>query len=274
MKNIETLVFGCSGSIGKEISKNLNKYSTLFLSRNKPKQLKNINWKKIDLNGDLKSLPKNVEKIFFLSSPYYLKKNMKKKILEKEYIWLKKILKRINFKQIVYFSSSSVYLKKHPVGIIKKKCEKFLKNNKIEILQIWRPFNIIGIFENNLSDHFHNLLIKEFVKRKKLFKEFYGNEGDKRGYSSAKKFSKIVVDYSKKEKSFIMNYGNTNTITVGQIVNIFFNIFKKKYRKVFKVTFKNNKKNINIINSTKKIKTINSNEKSITVLKDYFSKLI
>ena len=74
MKNIETLVFGCSGSIGKEISKNLNKYSTLFLSRNKPKQLKNINWKKIDLNGDLKSLPKNVEKIFFLSSPYYLKK--------------------------------------------------------------------------------------------------------------------------------------------------------------------------------------------------------
>ena len=71
-----------------------------------------------------------------------------------------------------------------------------------------------------------------------------------------------------------MNYGNTNTIKLGQIVNIFFNIFKKKYGKVFKVTFKNNKKNINIINSTKKIKTINSNEKSITVLKDYFSKLI
>ena len=32
MKNIETLVFGCSGSIGKEISKNLNKYSTLFFA--------------------------------------------------------------------------------------------------------------------------------------------------------------------------------------------------------------------------------------------------
>ena len=75
-----------------------------------------------------------------------------------------------------------------------------------------------------------------------MFKIFYGNEGDKRGYSSAKKFSKIVVDHSKKEKSFIMNYGNSNTITVGQIVNIFFNIFKKKYGKVFTVTFKNKKK--------------------------------
>ena len=71
-----------------------------------------------------------------------------------------KILKYFNFNQFIYFSSSSVYLKNHKLGNIKKKCVVLLRTSKIKRLQIWRPFNIIGKYENKLSDHFHNLLIK------------------------------------------------------------------------------------------------------------------
>ena len=63
----------------------------------------------------------------------------------------------------------------------------FLKKSKIKNLQIWRPFNIIGFFENKISDHFHNLLIKKFIISKKSAYTFNGNEFDVRGYSSVKK---------------------------------------------------------------------------------------
>ena len=49
MKNIKYLVFGCSGSIGLQISKKINNKNTLFLSRTKPKNLNINNWKKFDL---------------------------------------------------------------------------------------------------------------------------------------------------------------------------------------------------------------------------------
>ena len=138
MKKIDTIIFGCSGSIGIELSKILNKKKTLFLSRKKPRYLKLLNWKHVNLDKNLKNLPKNVEKIYFLSSPYYVKKNMNEKKLKKEFFWLKKILKYFSFNKFIYFSSSSIYLKKHKVGNIKKKCEKFLRNSKIKNLQIWR----------------------------------------------------------------------------------------------------------------------------------------
>ena len=49
MKNIKYLVFGCSGSIGLQISKKINNKNTLFLSRTKPKNLNISNWKRFDL---------------------------------------------------------------------------------------------------------------------------------------------------------------------------------------------------------------------------------
>ena len=52
-----------------------------------------------------------------------------------------------------------IYLKNHIIGKVKIACEKLLKKSNIKYLQIWRPFNLIGNYENQLSDHFHNLLI-------------------------------------------------------------------------------------------------------------------
>ena len=49
---------------------------------------------------------------------------------------------------------------------------------------------------------------------------------------------------------------------------------RKKYKKSIKVTFKNKRKNVNIVNTIKKIKTIKSNENSKNILKNYFVKLI
>tara|TARA_Y100000741_G_C18249395_1_gene556721 strand:+ start:1006 stop:1833 length:828 start_codon:yes stop_codon:yes gene_type:complete len=275
MKNIKYLVFGCSGSIGLQISKKINNKNTLFLSRTKPKNLNISNWKRFDLKKKITKLPEKVEKIYFLASPYYVIKNFNKKKFYYEYIWLKKIINNVQTKSFIYFSSSSVYLKNHPLGHTKLLCEKLLLNSKIEFIQIWRPFNIIG-FPNykNLSDHFHNLLIKNFIKQKKKSHEFLGSENDRRGYSTAKKFAEKVIGFSKKKTSFIYNYGNTDTINIKQIVLIFLKLFNKKYKKSIKVTFKNKRKNVNIVNTIKKIKTIKSNENSKNILKNYFVKLI
>ena len=275
MKNIKYLVFGCSGSIGLQISKKINNKNTLFLSRTKPKNLNISNWKRFDLKKKITKLPEKVEKIYFLASPYYVIKNFNKKKFYYEYIWLKKIINNVQTKSFIYFSSSSVYLKNHPLGHTKLLCEKLLLNSKIEFIQIWRPFNIIG-FPNykNLSDHFHNLLIKNFIKQKKKSHEFLGSENDRRGYSTAKKFAEKVIGFSKKKTSFIYNYGNTDTINIKQIVLIFLKLFNKKYKKSIKVTFKNKRKNVNIVNTIKKIKTIKSNENSKSILKNYFVKLI
>lgn len=274
MQKIENLIFGCSGSIGFEISKKLDKDTTLLLSRNKPKKLKFSTWKKIDLNKKILDLPKKADKVFFLSSPYYIKKNLKKNIINNEYLWLKKILSKIEINQFIYFSSSSVYLKNHPIGEIKLKCEKLLLKKKINILQIWRPFNIIGVHHYILSDHFHNLLIKNFLIKKLNEKKFLGNQIDRRGYSSVENFCKKIISYSKNKKSFKLNYGNSNTITVLQIALLFTKLFKKKYKRSISINFTNRIKNINIINSTKKIKTVNSNERSENLLKKYFLKFI
>ena len=275
MKNIKYLVFGCSGSIGLQISKKINNKNTLFLSRTKPKNLNINNWKKFDLKKKITKLPEKVEKIYFLASPYYVIKNFNRKKFYYEYIWLKKIINNVQTKSFIYLSSSSVYLKNHPLGHTKLLCEKLLLNSKIDFIQIWRPFNIIGLPNyKNLSDHFHNLLIKNFIKQKKESHEFLGSENDRRGYSSAKKFAEKVIGFSKKKTSFIYNYGNTDTINIKQIVLIFLKLFNKKYKKSLKVTFKNKKKNVNIVNNIKKIKTIKSNENSKSILKNYFAKLI
>ena len=274
MNNINTLVFGCSGLIGTELIKSIKKNETLFLSRKKPRSLSSKYWKKVNLDSKIKNLPNKVEKIFFLSSPYYIKNNIKKKIFKKEFIWINKICKTIKTKNFIYLSSSSVYLKKHQIGEVKIKCEIFLKKSKIKNLQIWRPFNIIGFFENKISDHFHNLLIKKFIISKKSAYTFNGNKFDVRGYSSVKKFCKKIISKSETNKSFILNYGNSNTITISQMVKIFKKIYKQKYNKNIDIAFKSKKKNINIINKLKKYKTINSNEDSKKVLINYFKKMI
>ena len=270
LNKIENLVFGCSGSIGLEISKKLNKDKTLLLSRKKPKDLKGYKWKKLDLDGNVNKLPKNVKKIFFLSSPYYIKKNFKISKLNNEFLWLKKVVEKINAKTFIYFSSRSVYYNKHALGKIKKKCEAYLLKKKYQYLQIWRPFNILGKYENALSDHFHNILIKNFLLKKKKFHSFIGNGNDKRGYCSASKFANTVVKYSKMKKSFLMNYKNTNSVKIFEIIKLFSNILKKNYNIQFSYNFKNKKIDKSLNKMSKKIKDIDSKENSINVMRKYF----
>ena len=108
MKKFDTLVFGCSGLIGITLSGLLKKNKTLFTSRTKPKNISK-NWKKIDLDRNINNLPNNVERIFFLSSPYYMINNLRKNnIYLKELKWLKKIIDNIKAKKFIYLSSSSI----------------------------------------------------------------------------------------------------------------------------------------------------------------------
>ena len=166
-KSDVNLLFGSSSSIGLDFVKLFKDENFIFFSRSKI-NVKFVDFDYLNLDNKITKVPKNVNKIFFLASPYYLKKNLKTNIFVKEKKWLKKICKVIKSKVFIYISSSSVYQKKHVIGQEKIKCENFLKkNSNSKYLQIWRPFNIISNqFSKNLSDHFHNILIKEFVHKK------------------------------------------------------------------------------------------------------------
>ena len=274
MKKFNTMVLGCSGLIGVTLTGLLNKNKTLFVSRTKPKNISK-NWKKIDLDRDIKSLPKNVEKIFFLSSPYYTKNNLKKNnIYIKELKWLKKIINNTKAKKFIYLSSSSIYLKNHKIGKVKKKCEKLLKQSNIPIFQIWRPYNLVGINRSKISDHFHNILVKEIFIKKLNKYEFNGNENDIRGYSSVKKFCSLMLKQSNTNKSFTYNYGNPKGIKIKEIIKIFSYILKKKYNRSFEAIFKNPHPNKNIISNNKLAYSYNSKENSKKILVNYYKNLI
>ena len=277
MQSYKNLVFGSSGIIGKTLINLLNSKETLCTSRKKPEIIKNINWKKIDLDKDnLKKLPKYVKIIYFLASPYYLEKNLKKKnYFKKELAWIKKIIKNINCEKLVFMSSSSIYSKNHQIGFYKKQIENELNNSTIKTVQIWRPFNIVGYTKNSLSDHFQNILIKQiYVKgRKKI--TLKGSMNDKRGYSSVIKFCKEVIKNSKYNKSFVYNYRNKNILKIKKVIEIFQNVLKQNKKTSFNYRFKNLKTNKNYsYKKLDKVKTIFSREKSDEVLYNYFNEII
>ena len=272
----KTLVIGCSGTVGLdfiEINKDKN---TLYFSRKKPKIIKKEKWRYLNFDKKINNLPKKVDKIFFFASPYYKVKNLKEKIFLKELNWLKKITKKVDTRIFIYLSSSSVYLNNHPVGSSKLICENYLaKNKKVSYLQIWRPYNLIGDKNLNLSDHFHNILIKKFCIEKKKIHHFKGSANDERGYSSTKKFCRLIIKKSNFKKNFIYDYGNSKTINVFQIAKIFKKIFEINFKKR-KIDFKfnSNLKNINTIKSNKVVKSFDTKENSYNIIKNYYLRKI
>tara|TARA_B100000780_G_scaffold275249_1_gene241557 strand:- start:282 stop:1133 length:852 start_codon:yes stop_codon:yes gene_type:complete len=277
MTHCKNLIFGSSGVIGSEFINKLDIKNSLFTSRKKPITNKKIIWKEIDLNKNhLNKLPKNVETIFFFASPYYTDKNLKiKDCFKKELYWVKKIIRNIKCKKFVFTSSSSVYSNNHQIGIYKKKIEKELSISKIKSIQIWRPFSLVGFNSYALSDHFHNMLIKNIIKKKKNEIIFHGSINDKRGYSSVAKFCDEVYKKQKINKSFIYNYRNKNLVELKKIIEIFKFVLKKNKLKSFTYKFKNLKTNKNYdYKKLDEIKTIFSNEKSDRVLYNHFNNVI
>jgi nucleoside-diphosphate-sugar epimerase len=269
--NYKTLVFGCSGTVGMEFIKENKHKDILYFSRKKPKNIAKKLWRYVDLDKKIEEIPKKTDKIFFFSSPYYKYDNLIKDNFLKELSWLKKIRKITKTKTFIYLSSGSVYLKNHPVGKAKLKCEKYLINkSNYGHVQIWRPYNLIGIESLNLSDHFHNVLIKEFCINKKKIHQFKGSEKDVRGYSSARKFCKSLIAKSNLNKSFIYEYGNSNTITVKQVATIFKKIFEKIFDKKIKYNFNSSVMNINIIKSNKLVRSLDSKENSYKIIMKYY----
>ena len=94
MKN---LLFGSSGSLGssivKIILKKYKKKKFIYIARTKPLVSKG-RWYKFDLNNNINKFKyKKLKRCIFLASPHYLKKNMKFQTFNKEYLWIKKIVK-------------------------------------------------------------------------------------------------------------------------------------------------------------------------------------
>ena len=133
------------------------------------------------------------------------------------------------------------------------------KNSNSKYLQIWRPFNIISNqFSKNLSDHFHNILIKEFVHKKKNFINFMDQKKTQELTHQRINFCKTIYKKSNLKQSFLYDYGNSNSLTVNKILDI----FQKSFNKKVKYKFNSVKKNVNIISRRKKSNFINTKENS------------
>ena len=271
MKN---LLFGSSGSLGssiiKIISKKYKKKRFIYIARSKPLNSKG-NWYKYDLNSNINKFKyKKIKCCIFLASPYYLKKNMKFKIYNKEYLWIKKIVKNFKIENLIYASSPSIYLKNHYVGKNKYKTEKFLIKNKSKFitLQIWRPFNLINTKYKKYTDHFHNLLYKIMFVEKKISFNFQGNKNDSRAYCDIDKFSNILLKNAFLKKSFIKDYGNLNSITIDEIIKIYNKYYYIKFKKFFVANFMSKKINRNIIKRNSK-NNVCTKENSKNLIKKY-----
>ena len=264
------IVIGASGLVGSTFYKHFKKKKNfVFFSRS------GKIFKKLDLDKKKINIPfEEVENCFFFSSPRILKKNFINNSFKKELIWLKKIVKKIKIRKLIYLSSSSVYYnKKHTIGSTKLNCERYILKNKklLKHFQIWRPFNLIGHKFAN-SDHFHNYLFKIMFISKKKYHLFSGNSEDQRGYADVNHFVKLIYKESKIPKSFTKNYGNKDLIKISQIYDLFNKYYKKYNKNDFKIFFKSKKKNINSVQN--KRNSVYYNKKSFFLLRRYIKNSI
>jgi hypothetical protein len=173
---------------------------------------------------------------------------------------------------VIVFSIVGHYIFSKPLAAFFFITKNFLKkNSNSKYLQIWRPFNILSnYYSKNLSDHFHNILIKKFVIQKKNYHNFKGSEKDTRAYSSAKKFCRLIYKRSSLKKNFVCDYGNSNSLTVKKIIDI----FKKSINREIMYNFSSFKKDINIVSKNKNIDFINTKENTSKLLKNYFDNFV
>ena len=259
------IIFGASGLVGLSLKELLrNKKNYLYYSKNSKK------FKKFNLDKKINKFPiKKINTCFFFATPRINKKNFKNNKFKDEFNWLKNVIVNLEIKKLVYLSSSSVYYNKnHTIGSVKKNCEKYIVRNKKKFTnyQIWRPFNLVGKSYVN-SDHFHNFLFKAmFIKNKKKF-NFSGHLDDKRGYSDVNAFTQTLYKFSKKNISFIKNFGNKNLVRVSEIIDLYNSKYQKINRNKFIAKFKSKKISINSIASKKN--NIYYDKKSIFVLRKY-----
>tara|TARA_X000000950_G_scaffold205530_1_gene247240 strand:+ start:16750 stop:17631 length:882 start_codon:yes stop_codon:yes gene_type:complete len=269
------IIIGSNSLIGQSLvqllkKKKLIKNFLLFSKSNK-----NINnYYKLDLDKNINILRNlDVDTCYFFSSPKYIKKNFSKKIYERELFWVKNVVKNCKIKKMIFLSSSTVYQKDHFIGYNKLKIEKYLisKKKKFKFLQIWRPFNLISFSQKKLTDHFHNFLFKIIFIEKKKYHIFQGNSEDKRGYSSINEFVKVLYSFSKKENSFIKNYGNPDLITVNEIIKIFNDKQQDYFKTKLKYRFKAKNSNINSVSNLSKKNTINSKINSNKIIQKFLN---
>ena len=272
-KKYSNILFGASGLVGTSIIK-FNKKNFIYTSQKKIIN-KDIKWIKFKLNTKKSSLKKKFDIGIFLSSPRYIKKNLTQEIFNQEFLLLKKVLKTFRFNKFIYISSSTIYEKNHLIGTVKKKCEAYLNKNSnlFKALQIWRPYNLIGTNQKNLSDHFHNYLFKIFFIQQKTKYRFLGNKYDERGYSDVDEFAKTLLSYMKKNESFTRDFGNKNGIKLFEILKIYNKEFFKIHKFYFKTEFDSKKPNKSLINKKSK-NAILSKKNNKLIFRNYLKNMI
>ena len=80
-----------------------------------------------------------------------------------------------------------------------------------------------------------------------------------------------MINKSNLNKDLIYKYGNSNTITVKEVANIFKKKFEAKFKKKIKYNFNSNVININTIKSNKAIRSLDTKENSYKIINKYYS---
>ena len=116
------------------------------------------------------------------------------------------------------------------------------------------------------------LLIKKFLLKKKKSFTFFGSAYDKRGYSHVDDFVKILYKHFKKNKSFIIEYGNKNLLSTTELIKIYNKQNIKKFNKIFTPIFKKNEINISMVKNNKN--SIYSHRSSKSVINKYLIEML
>jgi hypothetical protein len=268
------VILGSTSIIGKSLAniKTTNNY--LKISKREGKDQLKLNLDNLNINNNPEKLNK-IKTLIFLASKSYTYKNIKNDKFKKEYIWLKKVIKLFKIQKLIYISSSSVHKHNHKVGKWKKKCEQFLVKNKKKFitLQIWRPYNIIGVYDKFFSHHLHYRFFKKiFIENKKKIITHI-NKNINISYCSPDNFAKTILKYEKKKSSFIIDYKNSNYINLEELSSIFKEYVYKNYKKRIYFYFKH--KNIkNFFYKDKNITYLKVNENTRSLVKKFIKKMI
>ncbi len=167
----------------------------------------------------------NFKNIFLLSSPVIYKK---KKI--KNFIFEKKILKRISNQRLIFFSTSKVYPNLINCDEKIRPCpQSFYAHNKLEVEKIFKKeiekiliLRLSNIFEikNQNKNTFLGLMHKNFFKKQKI--EFDISTNSIRDFLSIKSLITIIKKIEKKEIFGTFNVGSQKGYKIKDIIKYYF----------------------------------------------------
>lgn len=200
------LIIGKNSSVGKSLKKN---FKGVYISS---KELDNIEFK-------------HFKNIILLSSPkIYKKKNIN------DFLFEKRILKKIKSQRLIFFSTSKIYPNKiNCLENMRSDPQNFYAENKLKVEKLlFKEYKNILIFRfSNIFDvdiinrnTFLGLMHQNYFNKKRI--NFDISLNSLRDFVSMKSIKKVLRKIEINQASGIYNIGSQNGYTIEQIIKFYF----------------------------------------------------